>query len=126
MDQWCLNGFLDGKIIEEILQVRGQLVVIHKSMSQSNAHAATFDAEYEIKVAKALARGLYHIIVMFNNIQHHGKVQLHTVTQVKPDRIANFPLFQDDKLRQKRTGGLLQPQVKAALDAARGRVKSQS
>jgi hypothetical protein len=64
MDQWCLNAFLDGKIMEGILQVRGQPVVIYNSMSQSNARATTCDAEYETKVTKDLARGLFHNIAI--------------------------------------------------------------
>ncbi|RBR26201.1 uncharacterized protein FIESC28_00984 [Fusarium coffeatum] len=64
MDQWCLNAFLDGNIIEEILRARSQVIKVYNKMPQSNAHAATFDAEYETKVAKALARDLYHNIVI--------------------------------------------------------------
>ncbi|KAJ4011803.1 DEAH-box ATP-dependent RNA helicase prp43 [Fusarium irregulare] len=119
-------------------------------MPQSNGHAAEFDSEYETKVPKAFARGLYHNIairkdghvyktvhdnydvlidsysdvalmqhpwVISNKIQNHGKAQIHTVTQVKPEWILELPLFQKEMLRQRRTGGLVQPQVKAALDA---------
>lgn len=51
MDQWSLNTVLYRKVTEEVL-----LVATYNSMLQSNARTATFDANYETKVSKALAR----------------------------------------------------------------------
>lgn len=67
MDQWCLNAFLDGNIIEEILRVPSQFITIYNKMPQSNAHAAIFHDEYETKTAKALARRLHHSIAIPKN-----------------------------------------------------------
>jgi hypothetical protein len=89
--QWCLEAFLDPKTMEEIWEVRIQLLDIVQGLI-ANVTVAAYDDEYEEKISKALARGLFHNVassleflsVMLSTI---GISVIRECEQLKPDRI---------------------------------------
>ncbi|CAJ0553646.1 Ff.00g121580.m01.CDS01 [Fusarium sp. VM40] len=64
MDQWCFDAFINRKVMEEIIDVRKQLVYMVESLLGKKLSIGLFDDQYETNIGKALARGLPHKIAI--------------------------------------------------------------
>ncbi|KAI6772436.1 hypothetical protein HG530_003394 [Fusarium avenaceum] len=64
MDQWSFDTFIDRKVMEEIIDVRKQLIDVVESLLGKKLSIGLFDDQYETNIGKALARGLPHKIAI--------------------------------------------------------------
>ncbi|KAF5693325.1 putative ATP-binding PRP16 [Fusarium globosum] len=59
MTHWCIEAFIDQRVMEEVLQIREQLKTKVQKIMGVALTTAPFDDEFELKIRKALARSLY-------------------------------------------------------------------
>lgn len=64
MDQWCFDAFINRQAVEEILNVRKQLIGRAETLLGQKLSVGLFDDQYERNIGKALARGLPHKIAV--------------------------------------------------------------
>jgi pre-mRNA-splicing factor ATP-dependent RNA helicase DHX15/PRP43 len=61
MEQWCFDTFLSGRVLEEVLLIRQQLLALVRGFLVGGLRSTEFGCEtYDTNIRKALAQSFFH------------------------------------------------------------------
>lgn len=148
-DAWCQHWYINRRVLEEALRIRGLLVrwAQTKFGDITTGNMSSGDKNHASNIFKALARSLFCNVAirdpgskaakgegpiveneddLYHTVHRNIKPEwvivsswLHHIFCFHSNTLQDLPYFQDDKLARKRNDVLRQPYVKASLDRAR-------
>lgn len=66
IEQWCFDAFLSGRVLEEVLRIREQLLALARGFLVGGPRTTPFGDEiYDTNIRKALAQSFFHQAALF-------------------------------------------------------------